>query len=162
MIMRLLVLTLPLLAACKPPERAAPTETSAPASVSLEQFQNLRWLEGTWRGTDKGTNPFFERYRFLDDSTVRQYTFSDSTLAQVTDSGTTALRGGRVIGGEPEPRWQVTSFDSTSWRFESLRDAHRGFTWRRDGADTWTATLTWRDAQGNDQERIYSLVRLTP
>ena len=162
MITRSLVLTLTLLAACKPPDRPAPADTPAPATVSLEQFQGLRWLEGTWRGAEAAGAPFFERYQFLDDSTLRRYSFTDSTLAQISDSGRTSLRGSRVIGGDAEPRWEVTSFDSVSWHFESLRDPGRAFTWSRNTADTWTATLTWPDPQGNAQERVYTLVRLAP
>lgn len=58
-----------------------------PAQVSPSQFQQLRWLEGDWQGTGGGVDAFYERYRWVDDSTIRKYDFSDSTLAVVTDSG---------------------------------------------------------------------------
>jgi hypothetical protein len=164
MVARLLILALTVFPACRPAERAREVDTpgsAAPAAVTAAQFQTLRWLEGTWRGTGEGVSPFFERYRFVDDSTIRRYTYVDSSFAQISDSGTTALRGAGVTGGDPEPEWQVTSVDSTGWHFESLREAGRGFTWSRIRDGTWTARLVWRDAQGNPRVRFYTLTRLT-
>ena len=164
---RFLVLALPVLYACRPAEQApeatpppaAPAST--PATVTAAEFQRLRWLEGTWRGTGGGVAPFFERYRFVDDSTMRRYSYSDSSFAEISDSGTTTLRGARVASGDLEPEWQVTAVDSVSWRFESLREAGRGFTWSRTTDDLWTARLVWRDPENNARERIYTLTRLT-
>src|SRR5262245_28887902 len=37
---------------------------------SQSDFQKLRWLEGTWRGSDGGKGAFFEGYRFINDTTI--------------------------------------------------------------------------------------------
>lgn len=167
MLVRFLILALPVLHACTPGEQAQEVASPpaapapAPAAVTAEQFQTLRWLGGTWRGTGEGVSPFFERYRFVDDSTIRRYSYSDSSFAEISDSGTTALRGASVTGGDPEPEWLVTSVDSVGWRFESLREAGRGFTWSRTSDDLWTARLVWRDPENNARERVYTLTRLT-
>jgi hypothetical protein len=70
------------------------------------------------------------------------------------------VRGGRVLEPLGAPRWQVTVFDSASWRFESLERAGSAFTWRTTGPDTWTAILESRDASGADQGRTYTLERV--
>ncbi len=151
-------------AACRTAERPGSTDAAdaparEPASVSAAEFRTLAWLEGTWRGSGGGIDPFYERYRFVDDSTLLRLTFTDSTLAAANDSARIALRGGRVIELGDVPKWQAVEFDSTSWRFESLEDATRAFTWRREGPDRWTAVIEWRDSSGPKQ-RVYSLERL--
>lgn len=166
-------LTLVLLAgACSPGERAEPdapasgsAESPAPAArpaatVSAADFQTLRWLEGTWRGTGGGVDPFFERYRMLDDTTLLRQTYSDSTLGTVSDSARVVLRGNIVVEPAHDPAWRATSFDSVSWRFESIERAGHAFTWRRDTPDRWTAILESRNAAGRPQERIYTLERI--
>lgn len=144
-----------------PPASPAGTGTRAAAvTVTPADFRTFRWIEGTWRGTGGGIDPFYERYEFVDDSTLRRYSFADSTLGAVSDSARIGLRGSQVLDPVHDPEWQVTAFDSTSWRFESIEHAGRAFTWRRDTPDSWTATLESRDAAGNPQQRIYTLVRL--
>ena len=158
-----------LLLACQPadtPEEAAsrarpaPSGAPTPATVTPSQFQTFRWIEGTWRGTGGGVDPFYERYELVDDSTLRRVSFSDSTLASVSDSARIGLRAGRVLDPAADPEWHVTAFDSASWRFESIEHAGRALTWRRTTPDRWTATLESRDADGNPQERFYTLERL--
>jgi hypothetical protein len=148
-----------LLAACQTgdqPPAAAVQEAARPAAaVHAEDFARIRWIEGTWRGTGGGIDPFFERYGLVDDSTLARYTFSDSTLATISDSTRIGLRGGKVLDPIEDPDWQVTAFDSTSWRFEHLRDPGRAFTWRSETPSTWTAHL--ESPQG---ARTYTLTRV--
>ena len=42
-----------------------------------------RWALGTGDGAD----PFYESYRFLDDSTILRVTYADSTARAVSDGG---------------------------------------------------------------------------
>lgn len=155
-----------LIVACQPAERpeppvaSSPPERAAPATVTPAGFRTFRWIEGTWRGTGGGVDPFYERYEVIDDSTLRRLSFSDSTLATVGDSTLIGLRGTRVLDPADGPEWHATAFDSVSWRFESIAHPGRAFTWRRTSTDSWTARLESRDAAGNPQERVYTLVRI--
>ncbi len=158
---------LALVLACQPADSPAkgsgasrPAERATPATVTAADFETFRWIEGTWRGTGGGVDPFHERYRFVDDSTLLRLSFSDSTLGSVSDSTRIGLRDGKVLDPVDDPEWHVTAFDSTSWRFESVEHAGRAFTWRRSTPDSWTATLESRDAAGNPQQRVYTLERL--
>jgi hypothetical protein len=146
-----------LLAACE----SQSSRTVAAASVSPAQFQQLRWLEGRWRGTGGGIDPFFEAYRWVDDSTIRKYDLADSTLAVVTDSGEIVLRGGTVRSQSPARAWVVEALDSSSVRFAPERNAVNAFEWRRTGAGEWTARLTW-DSAGVPRERVYEMRAYTP
>jgi len=125
----------------RPPAAAVQDAARPAAAVRAEDFARFRWIEGTWRGTGGAIDAFFEHYSLLDDSTLVRRTFSDSTLAAISDSTRIGLRGGRVLDPTEDPDWQVTAFDSTSWRFEHLRDPGRAFTWRRETPTTWTAHL---------------------
>ncbi len=142
-----------MVAACRPAD-------AGPAAVTAADFRTIRWIEGTWRGTGGGVEPFFEQYRMRDDTTLARYSFADSSLATVGDSAHIVLRGGRVVEPAHDPAWQVTAFDSASWRFEHLREPGRAYTWRSVSADQWTARLEWLDAQGTRQERLYTLERM--
>ncbi|HET7457295.1 MAG TPA: hypothetical protein VFJ74_06550 [Gemmatimonadaceae bacterium] len=128
---------------------------------------HLRWIEGTWRGSGSGQAPFYERYRFADDSTLVVESFADSTLGRVTDVTRFELRGGTLAStpNEPKPgaaRWVASRFAADSAvTFAPLARARNSFTWRRDSADAWTATLEWPATPGaaEARRRVYEMRR---
>jgi hypothetical protein len=126
-------------AACDPP-LPPPSPPGQPARVSLAELRQLRWIEGTWRGSGSGQAPFYERYRFVDDSTLMVDSFADSTLAAVTESAPFELRGGRLSSGGG--RWVASQLTRRWVTFIPVR-ARNLFTWRYDSPDSWTALLAW-------------------
>ena len=48
-------------ASSEPAEEAAPTT----AAVSLDEFRQLQWIAGTWRGSGGAYPAFYEEYRFI-------------------------------------------------------------------------------------------------
>jgi len=101
--------------------------SAAPARVALEQFQSLRWLEGT------------------------------STARAVSDSGVLALAGGRVTSRGGTAVWVLTAMDPLSLRFDPAENATNSFVWTRQSTDSWTATLRWRDTKGEKRQRAYRM-----
>ncbi len=150
------------LACSKPEEKPAPTSTPSvvAAPVTRDQIVQLRWLEGRWRGSEAGGQPFFEGYRFISDSSIRSLTFADSTFTTVNDSSTIALIGTSLISGSTAMAWVVTAIDSQHITFEPLRVATNSFSWTRTGPDTWIATLKWKSETGEAQQRIYEMKRV--
>ena len=131
----------------------------APARVTRADLARLRWIAGSWRGTGDGQAPFYERYRFVDDSTLLVDSFADSTLARVTETARYELRGGR-LGNTGDVRWVAVAIDGQSVSFAPVARARNGFTWRRDAADAWTAVLRWPAAGGQpERTRTYTLTR---
>ena len=120
---------------------ASQSTTPAPAPVSADQFRTLRWIEGDWRGTGAGGLVFFERYRFLNDSTIEQTTYADSTFSKPQERSALALRAGAVTKGDPV-KWVVTRVDTAGWQFSRVRDAASRFVWRPLDAHRWIAILT--------------------
>jgi hypothetical protein len=141
----------------------------APASLTAADLAHLRWIEGTWRGAGSGQAPFYERYRFADDSTLLVESFADSTLGTVTDATRFELRGGRVTsvpgttqsGATPAARWVASGFTpDRSITFAPLEHARNSFTWRRDAPDAWTALLDWPATPTQPaRQRVYEMRR---
>jgi hypothetical protein len=128
------------------------------ARVSAAEFGRLRWLEGRWRGVDAtgGGTPFFESYRFVDDSTIQGFTYRDSTFAEAVDTSLIQLRGDTVVNGWPTPTRVATSLDSASVHFAAGPGAGNDFTWRWVAIGIWQARLTW-DSSGVARERVYEM-----
>ena len=60
--------------------------TSAPAAkLSATDLSKVRWIEGYWRGSGIDQKPFFERYRFENETTLLVDSFPDETLEKVDD-----------------------------------------------------------------------------
>jgi hypothetical protein len=136
-----------------------------PATLRPADLRTLQWIVGTWRGTGDGQSPFYERYRFVDDSTLLVETFRDSTLAEVSESTRYELRGGRFAnaGLATAPQWTAVRLADGAITFAPVRRARNRFTWRRLSADQWIADLAWpaADASGAPRTRTYRMERWT-
>ena len=141
------------------PESAAAIETKA-MTVTAAAFASLRWLEGTWRGHGTEQAPFYEQYRFVDDSTLAVDSFADSTFANKTSTALVELRNGRLVNQGEGASWIVTALDSAEVTFGPLESARNSYTWRRGAtSNAWTAIITSKNAEGAPRERIYQMER---
>jgi hypothetical protein len=126
---------------------------------TVDNFRGLMWLAGQWQGFMPDGSRFFERYRFLDDSTIIKHTLRDSTFREVSDSSRISLRGGVVADDGGSARWVATRLDSIGVDFAPERGARNHFTWAREDSTKWNATLRWTDEQGRPQTVVYALHR---
>ena len=154
------------LAACTAAEKtdgdqsAAVTAQSTLASVTLQEFQQLRWIEGVWRGSGGNYPSFFEEYRVLDDSTIRMRAFSDSTRATVTDSSTIEWRNGSVRSRSERSSYDAIEVTPVSIRFRRPGESQGGHTFQQVSPNEWTATLHPLQPQG--QATVYVMRRIGP
>lgn len=149
---------------------AAGAAAAAPkaARLTARQLRGLRWIAGDWRGTGTGGTtqaPFFERYRFADDSTLLVIAFADSTWSAATDTSRYELRGGRLGNAGSSARWVAVGLDSLGVDFAPVARARNTFRWARaarSGARPaeWRATIRWKDPSGAAQERLYRMERV--
>ena len=102
---------------------------------TIADFQALRFLEGHWRGSGYAGGPFFESYRFENDSTIAMTAWSDSTMTTPSEEKQYQLRDGQ-IGTNDGAR--LVRVDSAGHTFE--RGSAR-WTFRRVSADRWTARV---------------------
>lgn len=150
----LLILLFATLSACHWQPRAPDGTT-----VSLDDFRGLKWIEGKWIGSGTDSSLFAESYEYLDDSTIISRTWSDTSFAQVSDSSFLSLRHGGVTSGSGDFRWVLARWDRTGLHFEPRGKAGNAFVWFQESASSWTATLTWNDAEGKPQKRVYLMRR---
>lgn len=101
--------------------RAAPTSVH----MSAAQFRSLRWLEGSWRGTGAGPNAFYERYQFVNDTTIASHSYPDSTLSRSGDSSLILLSGGEIRNRGDLSEWVATALGGDSIHFEPWRGPAR-------------------------------------
>ena len=147
----LALLALPVVTACEKPS----------FDVTPEQFQQLQWIVGTWRGSGGNVASFYEEYRVIDDSTFAMRSFSDSTLTVVSDSSTIELRGGVVRSrGADGSFYDVSEFTPTSIRFIRPGAKTGGHTFSLVSDGEWTATLHPSQPQG--EATVYTMRRMAP
>ena len=145
-----------LLAACHR-SRDAQTNRSDAKSFSTGDIAKLHWIEGTWRGSGVDQAPFFERYRFENESTLTVDTFPDEKLDKITETTRFELKDGRFGNSS----YVASLIDDTGINFEPVANAKNSFRWERVSDNAWKATLKW-PAQGNKpaRERVYNMERI--
>lgn len=149
------ILLLLLFAAC---QRSRDAQTNPPVATNFTtaDIAKLKWLEGTWRGSGVDQAPFFERYRFENESTLAVDTFPDEKLDRVEDTSRFELKDGKFGNGS----YAASAIDNNSVNFEPIT-ANNSFRWERVSENAWKATLKTR-ARGDKPatERIYNMERI--
>jgi len=125
--------------------------------VSPDEFASLRWLEGRWVGSGGEYEAFYEEFRFVDEGTIEQVTFTDSTFSTQSSRSLIQHTGGMVVKSNDDSRSVVTDIDDESLRFERVGKNLPGFTWTRVSDDQWYAVLD-RPGEG---PMVYNMRRLS-
>lgn len=129
----------------------------APAKFALDDFQLLRYLEGTWRGVMANGNAFYESYHFVDDSTIVQGKHTDSTFRTKQDSSFIMFRAGAIVDSGAATVYRAETLDSAMVDFRASPTYH--FTWTKEGNDAWTARLFSNTPDG-DRVTVYPMKRV--
>jgi hypothetical protein len=136
-------------------------DSTGKRNFTRADFEKLRWLEGTWRGTDaNGQNPFFERYRFVGDGKIETDSFSDSTLSKVDSQSSTRFENREIVHKSGAIVWTASKLDDSQIEFVPKEKTTGSFVWKKESADVWTARLLGKDAQGKPKETIYRMERV--
>lgn len=126
------------------------TDTNVPAvtvnwkkNVTVDDISRIKWLEGTWRGTGEGQEPFYERYSF-NGTVLTEESFADASLTTVKDSARYAL-----VNGE----FRYTTTDARRVAASEITDDHIQFVPVVGGGNAyrfellsegkWRAVLDW-------------------
>lgn len=115
-------------------ETSATSGAADTVRFTLADFQALRYVEGDWVGSGYAGGPFYESYRFVDDSTIEMTSWTDSTFATVNEQSQYLFRdgiirtskGARLVRIDDGHHFQATSY---SWTFRPVN------------ADRWTAQV---------------------
>jgi len=125
----------------------------------ISDLGKLRWLEGTWRGTSPGESPVYERYHFVNDSTIEITYYSDSTLQRPSASGRVYLTVGRIYHTFGPGRWGASRIDKSGVYFVPQVNARNTFSWVYESPNTWTATRR-SGASGREMVTVYQMRRM--
>jgi len=151
------------IAACNSSQTNKPSpQGPQPKTISAADLKGLRWIEGWWRGTGDIDKPFYERYKFENDTTLVVESFADEKFDKVTDVSRFELKDGHFGSASEVAGSVATALDDNSITFEPLGKAKNSFRWQRESADAWKAVLNWRDADGTPKERVYRMERSPP
>ena len=148
----LLLIAIAVACSSREPEQQTEQPAPAPVTVSLDEFRQLQWIAGAWRGSGGAYAAFYEEYRLVDDSTIQMRAFADSTFGAANDSSRIELRNGTVRSGD----YVVVALTPDSIRF--AQTGRGGHTFTRTSADEWTATLHPSTTGG--QATVYIMRRL--
>lgn len=146
-----------LFAACQRSSNA-PSGGADAKKFSPAEIARVRWIEGTWRGSGVDQKPFFERYRFENESTLLVDSFPDEKLDKVEDTSRFELKDGQFGNGS----YVATSIDDNGINFDPVpKKANNSFRWERVSANAWKAILKW-PANGDKpaRERVYNMERI--
>lgn len=128
-----------------------------PKQLTAADLKNLRWIEGSWRGTGGGVPPFFERYRFESPTMLVVESLEGE---KVTSTSRYELKDGEFGSGSDASRAVATALDDKSVTFEFAARQRGSFRWERVGQDSWKAVLNWPATDTRPAgERVYQLER---
>jgi hypothetical protein len=150
------------LTACSRTTSTNTPSAPVPKNISTADLSRLRWIEGSWRGTGDIDKPFYERYKFENDTTLVIEHLADETFNTVTETSRYELKDGRFGNGSGRARWVATAMDDKSITFEPVANATNSFRWERESDNTWKATLNWQSADNATSTRVYRMERWPP
>lgn len=127
---------------------------------SLDDFAQLQFLEGRWRGIAPDGKEFFEEYDRPEPTVFQSHRFPDSAFTGHTDGATISLQDGEVISQWGEYTWKASSIGPDSASFEPV-NAPSQFVWHRVNDSTLEARQRWQ-ADGKEQEFTLQLTKLDP
>jgi hypothetical protein len=129
---------------------------------SLDDFAQLQFLEGRWKGVAPDGKEFFEEYTRPQPAVFQSQRFPDGAFTrQGTDSAdgaTISLQDGEVISRWGEFTWKASSIGADEAVFEPVNAPSR-FTWCRVDDATLEALQRWT-ADGKEHEYTLQLTRL--
>ena len=125
---------------------------------SLDDFSQLQFLEGRWRGTAPDGKEFFEQYDRPEPTVFRSRRFPDGDFAEHTDGATISFKDGEVISQWGEFSWKASRIGRDCADFEPI-SAPSHFTWRRVDEATLEAHQRWT-ADGKEHQHTIRLTRM--
>jgi len=113
-------------------------------NIMPADIAKLRWIEGSWRGTGDIEKPFYERYKFENETTLAVESFADDTFSKATDISRFELKDGEFGSSGPDgSRSAASAIDANSVTFEPVAKARNSFRFQRESENSWKALLTW-------------------
>lgn len=131
------------------------TSSDKPAPITKDQLEKVQWIEGNWLGMD-GEKPFFEIYKFLDDSTIEitGYDWNGTDSSNSTQSFLAWKTGQYYLGDSLN--YKVTEITDSSISMEPNYKVNNSILWKTKNENAWIAIL-----KSKKGEKTYNMRRIT-
>jgi hypothetical protein len=136
------------------PRSGAPRVAFGPPDLA-----KVKWLEGSWVGTAEGENAIYQRFKFVDDSTVQITYYRDPGFGQQAGSGRLYLSVGRIYHTFGSNRWVATRIGDEGLYLVPQSNTRSNFAWTYVSPDAWTFTMR-TGAGGRQHVTIYNMKRV--
>lgn len=125
---------------------------------SFDDFAQLKFLEGRWRGVTADGKEFFEEYVHPEPMVFHSRRYPDASFERHSDGSTIRFEDGEVVSEWGEFRWRAAAIGPDRASFAPV-NAPGDFDWHRVDADTLEAIQRWK-ADGKSQEYTIRLTRV--
>lgn len=136
--------------------RAQPRTAFGPPDLA-----KVKWLEGSWAGTADGESSIYQRFKFVDDSTVEITYYRDDKFGQPTGSGRLYLSVGRIYHTFGSNRWVATRIGDQGLYLVPQSNARANFAWTFVSPNAWTFTMR-SGVGGHERVTVYDMKRVSP
>ena len=126
---------------------------------SFDDFAQLHFLEGYWKGTSADGTEFYEQYDRPEPGMFRSRRFPDEAFDQHTDGSHITFQDGEVRSTWGEFTWRATRIGKDFADFEPVNAPSR-FSWRRVDESTLEALQRWQ-AEGKEQQHTIRMTKVT-
>jgi hypothetical protein len=152
------------LAAAVVPTSAAGAQISRAqprTAFGAPDLAKVKWLEGSWAGTADGERSIYQRFKFVDDSTVEITYYRDDKFGQPSGNGRLYLSVGRIYHSFGSNRWVATRIGDEGLYLVPQSTARSNFSWTYVSPDAWTFTMR-SGVGGREHVTVYSMKRISP
>ena len=125
---------------------------------SIDDFAQLQFLVGRWRGESADGKPFYEEYDHPGPNLFQSHRYADESFVERTDGSTISFKDGEIISQWGDFTWRASRIGRDSAVFEPVSAPSR-FEWRRVDEATLEAHQRWT-AEGKEQQHTIRLARV--
>ncbi len=126
---------------------------------SQNDFNQLKFLEGRWKGSDPKGAAFYEQYDFPNPGTLRSLRFPTAEFSKSTDTSTVTFQDGAIVSRWGDFSWRASEITRDKACFEPI-NAPSSFCWKLSNEAALEVTQRWTDASGKEQTMTMALTRL--
>jgi hypothetical protein len=119
----------------------------------------VKWLEGSWAGTAEGEATIYQRFKFVDDSTVEINYYRDPAFGQASGNGRLYLSVGRIYHTFGSNRWVATRIGDKGVYLVPQTTARANFGWAYISPDEWRFTMR-TGVGGREHVTVYDMKRV--
>ncbi|HZF98839.1 MAG TPA: hypothetical protein VEY92_11485 [Pseudoxanthomonas sp.] len=122
------------------------------------QCEQLRFLEGRWRGIAPDGTVFYEEYAFKSASEMRSTRFKDAAFDQATDGSVVSLADGVVTSTWNGFNWRASEPPAGKARFEPV-DVPSASCWERTAEGEIQVIQRWTGESGKPRQYVIPMSR---